>query len=117
MCDSEDTTKEIKEKAVFKAKKRKNLRQRIKTDESDDEGTTQIMLVWMSLVRFICDNFPNIFFRDKLENLKEIQSLRKRPHGVSVIGLALGTKVSIEDEVTVSFHTISKLGFFNVNYF
>lgn len=45
MCDSEGTTDEIKEKAVFKPKKRKNLRQRIKTDESDDEETTQIMLV------------------------------------------------------------------------
>ncbi|XP_060535546.1 splicing factor C9orf78 isoform X2 [Cylas formicarius] len=31
--------------------------------------------------------------------MKELQSLRKRPNGVSVIGLALGTKVSAEEEV------------------
>lgn len=40
-----------------------------------------------------------IYFSNKLESLKEIQSLRKRPNGVNVIGLALGTKVTVEDEV------------------
>lgn len=27
-----------------------------------------------------------------------MQKLRKRPHGVSIVGLALGTKVSTEEE-------------------
>lgn len=33
--------------------------------------------------------------------MKELQNLRKRPHGVSLLGLALGKKVSIEEEVVV----------------
>lgn len=31
--------------------------------------------------------------------MKELQSLRKRPHGVNALGLALGTKITVEDEV------------------
>jgi hypothetical protein len=41
-----------------------------------------------------------IDFRSKLEETKELQKLRKRPHGVSVVGLALGKKVTMEEEVT-----------------
>lgn len=32
--------------------------------------------------------------------MKELQKLRKRPNGVSVIGLALGQKVGITEEIT-----------------
>lgn len=39
-----------------------------------------------------------LLYSTKLEEMKEVQSLRKRPHGVSVIGLALGTKISVEEE-------------------
>ncbi|KAL1517397.1 hypothetical protein ABEB36_001165 [Hypothenemus hampei] len=67
------------EEISFKSKKRRNLRQKIKTEESDDEETVEIS--------------------NKLEEMKEIQNLRKRPHGVSAIGLALGTKISAEDEI------------------
>lgn len=35
--------------------------------------------------------------------MRELQNLRKRPHGVSIIGLALGTKVSSESEVSLKF--------------
>lgn len=35
----------------------------------------------------------------KLEEMKELQNLRKRPQGVSLIGLALGKKISVEEEV------------------
>ncbi|XP_050301002.1 telomere length and silencing protein 1 homolog [Anthonomus grandis grandis] len=68
-----------KEQIIFKPKKRKNLRQKIKVEESDEEDTSEIS--------------------NKLGDLKEVQNLRKRPHGVSVIGLALGTKISAVDEV------------------
>ncbi|XP_044270479.1 telomere length and silencing protein 1 homolog isoform X2 [Tribolium madens] len=34
----------------------------------------------------------------KLEEMKELQNLRKRPHGVNALGLALGTKITVEDE-------------------
>lgn len=38
-------------------------------------------------------------FSSKLNELKEIQKLRDRPNGVSIVGLALGTKVAVEDEI------------------
>lgn len=39
----------------------------------------------------------------KLNEMKEIQKLRERPRGVSIVGLALGKNVDLEDElVTVS---------------
>ncbi|XP_063384728.1 splicing factor C9orf78 [Cydia fagiglandana] len=62
----------------FKPIKKRNLRQRIKDEESDDEE--QILA--------------------KLEETKELQKLRERPNGVSVIALATGQKVTIEEEVT-----------------
>jgi len=40
--------------------------------------------------------------KDILEETKGLQKLRKRPHGVSVVGLTLGTKVSMADELSVS---------------
>ncbi|XP_030766000.1 telomere length and silencing protein 1 homolog [Sitophilus oryzae] len=78
MSDTAENQSESKESTIFKPKKRKNLRQRIKTEESDDEETIAIS--------------------NKLGEMREVQNLRKRPHGVSVIGLALGTKVSVEEE-------------------
>ncbi|KAF7281143.1 splicing factor C9orf78 isoform X1 [Rhynchophorus ferrugineus] len=77
MSDSTENNDE-QMKTTFKSRKKKNLRQRIKSEESDDEDIVDIS--------------------SKLGEMKEIQNLRKRPHGVSVIGLALGTKVSIEEE-------------------
>ncbi|CAG9782595.1 unnamed protein product [Diatraea saccharalis] len=62
----------------FKPKKKRNLRQRIKEEESDDEE----------------------HILSKLEETREIQKLRERPNGVSIIALATGQKTTIEDEVT-----------------
>lgn len=31
--------------------------------------------------------------------MKEIQKLRERPNGMSLVGLALGKKVDLEDEI------------------
>lgn len=39
-------------------------------------------------------------FSLKLGEMKDLQKLRKRPNGVSIVGLALGTKVSVEDEAS-----------------
>lgn len=33
--------------------------------------------------------------------MKEIQKLRERPKGVSLVGLALGKNVNLEDEIAV----------------
>ncbi|CAH0397158.1 unnamed protein product [Chilo suppressalis] len=62
----------------FKPIKKRNLRQRVKEEESDDEE----------------------HILAKLEETKELQKLRERPNGVSVIALATGEKTTIEDEVT-----------------
>lgn len=70
-------SQEIVEKIQFKFRKKKNLRQRIKDEEeSDDE---------------------NLIL--KLEELKDIQKLRERPNGVSVMALAIGQKVDSEEEI------------------
>ncbi|KOB71429.1 Uncharacterized protein OBRU01_10533 [Operophtera brumata] len=74
LAESDEITEEIK----FKTRKKKNLRQRFKDDEeSDDEH-----------------------LKAKLEETKEIQKLRERPNGVSVMALATGQKVNIEDDIT-----------------
>ncbi|XP_037826261.1 telomere length and silencing protein 1 homolog [Lucilia sericata] len=65
------------EKIVFKKKVRKNLRQR---RNSDDEPSEEPL---------------------SLEEIKERQKLRERPHGVSIIGLALGKKLAPEEEITL----------------
>lgn len=44
-------------------------------------------------------NTINAFCSTKLEEMKELQNLRKRPHGVNLVGLALGEKVTSEGEV------------------
>ncbi|EFA00334.1 splicing factor C9orf78 [Tribolium castaneum] len=66
-------------KPVFKRKNRKQLRQRRPSDGSDREEDLEEVST-------------------KLEEMKELQNLRKRPHGVNALGLALGTKITIEDE-------------------
>ncbi|XP_026751593.2 telomere length and silencing protein 1 homolog [Galleria mellonella] len=73
-ADSQNETVEIK----FKPKKPKSLRQRIKEDESDDEE----------------------HILAKLDEAKEIQKLRERPNGVSVVALATGQKTTLEEEIT-----------------
>jgi hypothetical protein len=35
-----------------------------------------------------------------LEETKELQKLRERPHGISAVALALGKRVTVEEEVT-----------------
>lgn len=72
--ESQDT-KEVK----FNPRKKKNFRQRIKDDEESDDEHVIIA---------------------KLEETKEIQKLRLRPNGVSVIALATGQKVNVEEEIT-----------------
>lgn len=64
----------------FKPKKKRNLRQRIKQDEDESDDEDYILA--------------------KLEEAKEIQKLRERPNGVSIIALATGLKPTIEEEIT-----------------
>jgi hypothetical protein len=78
---SESETSANSKLPIINRSKRKQFRQRKLSDNSDDE-----------------DNIREV--SSKLEEMKELQNLRKRPNGVNVLGLALGTS---EDEcVTVS---------------
>lgn len=40
-------------------------------------------------------------FSLKLSEMKEIQKMRERPNGVSLVGLALGKNVDLEDDIAV----------------
>ncbi|XP_036337089.1 telomere length and silencing protein 1 homolog, partial [Rhagoletis pomonella] len=68
-------------KVLFKKKPRKNLRQRKPSHSDEEEKQDEEIAV--------------------LEEIKERQKLRQRPHGVSVIGLALGKKLAPEEEIAI----------------
>ncbi|CAG4975966.1 unnamed protein product [Colias eurytheme] len=76
----ESNETQVTEEIKFKPKKKKNLRQRVKLEDEDEEDEQQILA--------------------KLEQAKEIQRLRERPNGVSIIALATGQKTTLEDEIT-----------------
>ncbi|CAK1589120.1 unnamed protein product [Parnassius mnemosyne] len=67
------------EQIKFIPKKKRNVRQRIKVDDDDSEDEELILA--------------------KLEEAKELQKLRERPNGVSIIALATGQKVTLEEEI------------------
>ncbi|CAH1155562.1 unnamed protein product [Phaedon cochleariae] len=70
-CDTEES------RESFRTKRRNHRGHRIKIEESDDEELDAVS--------------------SKLHEMKEIQKLRGRQHGISVVGLALGTKLQSED--------------------
>lgn len=83
MADLKDTTSEAEVKIQFKAKKRKPTRTlKVQSDDENDEQE-EVDLA-------------------KLEEMKTVQKLRRRPNGVSIVSLAIGEKVSVEDEDMVS---------------
>ncbi|XP_018574844.1 telomere length and silencing protein 1 homolog isoform X3 [Anoplophora glabripennis] len=86
-----EDNEEQKRRIVFKNRKRKQLRKRIKTEESDEDDTIDQT-------------------SSKLKEMKAIQKLRERPNGVSIVGLALGTKVTAEDEIVAKDQFNVKVG-------
>ncbi|CAH1394762.1 unnamed protein product [Nezara viridula] len=48
------------------------------------------------------DDGEDELIKEKLEEMKTIQKLRDRPHGVSVLTLTLGEKVSRDEEILIS---------------
>ncbi|XP_023017863.2 splicing factor C9orf78 [Leptinotarsa decemlineata] len=89
------TKRTPQKKPIFKKKKRKQLRQRIKTDESDDETVEQVSSI--------------------LTEMKEIQKLRGRPNGISIAGLALGSKADPEDSIpTKDVYNVNVGGMINM---
>lgn len=52
------------------------------------------------------------FYRSKLDEMKTMQKLRDRPNGVNIVSLALGEKLSQDEEKLM----VSKLNwFYNIN--
>ncbi|KAK9885771.1 hypothetical protein WA026_013641 [Henosepilachna vigintioctopunctata] len=68
------------ESVTFKRIRKKPIRQLRSINDSREEDTIEEV-------------------SSKLLEMKKLQELRKKPHGVSVIGLALGKKVTVEEEV------------------
>jgi hypothetical protein len=54
------------------------------------------------------------FFSLKLEEMKTLQKLRKRQNGVSIVSLALGKRVTTEDEALVVRKGIVRFEVFTV---
>ncbi|XP_055687482.1 splicing factor C9orf78 homolog [Lutzomyia longipalpis] len=84
MCDSSNSSSNSLEIPPFKNKKRVNLRKRkISSDSScGEEGSSEEL-------------------NSKLEEMKVRQKLRTRQHGISLVGLAIGKKTTIEEDLTV----------------
>ncbi|XP_045453689.1 telomere length and silencing protein 1 homolog [Melitaea cinxia] len=70
----------VEEEIKFKPKKRKNLRQRVKIEDEESEDEELILA--------------------RLEEAKEMQKLRERPNGVSIVALATGQKINLVEEIT-----------------
>ncbi|XP_046450549.1 telomere length and silencing protein 1 homolog [Daphnia pulex] len=69
----------------FKKPSRKPMRKRLEIEEDDDAGGSDELDVLL-----------------KLEETKELQKLRERPHGISAVALAIGKRITVEEEVTVN---------------
>lgn len=65
-------------KVEFKQKSRKNIRKRIKSEDGDK---------------------PDEEILSKLEETKEKQKLRSKPKGVNILTLAVGKRITVEEEV------------------
>ncbi|KAI4470680.1 telomere length and silencing protein 1 tls1 family member [Holotrichia oblita] len=72
----------ISKKSLFIRKNKKHMRQRVTNEDSNGSDDEDI--------------------KSKLDDLKELQNMRKRAHGVSLISLALGKKVSLEEEAVTN---------------
>lgn len=59
-----------------------------------------------NILKYFCSS------SSKLMEMRELQELRKKPNGVSIVGLALGKKVTIEEEV-IHVNIISRLSKFD----
>ncbi|XP_059613853.1 splicing factor C9orf78 [Phlebotomus argentipes] len=83
MCD-EGESSGAQSEVKFKSRGKRCLRQRRESSgsNSSNEGSGEDL-------------------NCKLEEMKERQRLRSRPHGVSLVGLAIGKKTSMEEDLTV----------------
>ncbi|XP_034233371.1 telomere length and silencing protein 1 homolog [Thrips palmi] len=92
MAESNDTSAGNEGKILFKPKKRKPIRAReVHSDDDNDNQEEEVDLA-------------------KLEEMKTVQKLRRRPNGVSIVSLAIGEKVSMEEEDMISDPFKAKAG-------
>ncbi|XP_055377056.1 splicing factor C9orf78 [Condylostylus longicornis] len=94
MSEDENSSSNSEQKIIFKRKIKKNLRQRRHSEEEDEKSEEDNSLEILS----------------KLSETKERQKLRTRPHGVSIIGLAIGKKLGPEEELTIKDPFNAKTG-------
>nr|CAG4644362.1 EOG090X0F7F [Lepidurus arcticus] len=74
----------------FKKANRKNLRKRkLSTNDNPEEAKPEES----------SDESEDLLCRSKLEETKERQKLRQKPHGVNIISLAIGKRVTLEEEI------------------
>nr|SVE75435.1 EOG090X0F7F [Daphnia dolichocephala] len=71
----------------FKKPNRKPMRQRLEIEEKSEDAS---------------GSSDEVDILTKLEEAKELQKLRERPHGISAVALALGKQITIEEEVSVN---------------
>lgn len=92
----------MSEEVKFKPRKAKNLRvRRNSSDEEADNNEADEDVLWVSIeMHWISEIFIEFsFHRAKLEETKLVQKLRNKQHGVNVVALAIGQKVTSEDLV------------------
>lgn len=85
MTDVQEET--ATEKIIFKKKNRKQFRKPTTSSKDSDHSE---------------EEYDSDDVSSKLEEMKTLQKLRKRQNGVNIVSLALGKKVTTEDEVSVS---------------
>lgn len=96
---------------LFKKKKNKSYRQRKRSAEGDseDEDTRKIRYTILNKNLISCFFKQPFFISEKLEEMKDLQNLRKRPKGVDVIGLAIGERMNTNNDVdSVSYRSSFK---------
>jgi len=68
------------------------------TWQSDEDiPTCLFVLLFLKTDKLTVKSF--LYYRTKLEDIKEIQKQRDRPKGVSSVGLALGKKITQSEDV------------------
>ena len=88
----------------FKKLNKKPLRKRKESEDSENDSHEEDILyvllynMFYNLINTPDWSFCCLFTRSKLQETKELQKLRQRPHGISATALAVG-KHKTEDEL------------------
>lgn len=84
---------------MFMLKKKRNPKSTRIINEQEEEDPSETRCA-NSFTTFFFYN--SVFFRTKIEEMRDLQKLRLKPNGINVVGLALGKKFKVEEEVTAN---------------